>query len=324
MHFSLILFGPTASGKTDFSYECAHFLPAEIINADVGQVYVPLTIGTAKPDLKNVPVAHHMFDMLDKPIDYSAFEYRCACMPTVDAILGRRRVPVFVGGCGFYIKSLFFPLKSPGPCMSGSHGQDLDRDLERLPGESPWDVLFRVDPDRARNLHPNDLYKIGRALDIRRRTGVSSSFFKPTFDPSMRNSVAVFLDRDRRELEERATCRIDDMMKSGWIKEAVELSAEWRAFVKKRGFIGYEEIFDLIDGRLNRSDAVDLIRIKTLQYIKRQYTFWRSLKKMLVDNGVRVKEINISHARNAGKTMTDCARLLCEEITEEVPYAFET
>ena len=303
--FSLMLFGPTASGKTDFSLEIARALPVEIVNADVCQAYVPLTVGTAKPDWQNQPVPHHFFDVFDSPIDFSAFRYREMCSSLTASLFERARLPLFVGGSGFYLKSLFFPPKhAPVSAKKEEDGLDF------LP-ESPWHRLARIDPERAREIHPHDLYKINRALDIWRLTGVLPSHLKPSFEPFAKNNAVIFVDRDRCDIEGRVTRRIVEMINSGWIEEVRNLSKEWRLFLEKKQFIGYGEIFSILDGSLKTQEAEEIIRFKTLQYIKRQRTFWRSFKKSLVDHNVLVEEINLSHVTAGQKT--DLLSLLSEK-----------
>lgn len=309
---SLVLFGPTASGKTDFSSEFAGMLPVEPVNADAAQFYKQLTIGTAKPDWKNQPIEHHLFDILDTPVDYSAFQYRSDCDRLTTALFDRNRIPLFTGGSGFYLKSLFFRLKQ----LRVSGDRIRRPESVELAGKSPWEALFSVDPVRARSIHPNDLYKINRALDIRYGSGIVPSLLEPSFNPITKDAVVIFLSRDREDIARRVVLRISDMIGRGWIEEVRGLSEEWRRFLERKRFIGYGEILALLDGSIKKEHAVELIRNRTLNYVKRQNTFWRSLKKSLVGHGVHVRELNLSQAQAAGKKPADCARALVNEITE--------
>src|SRR5579863_9779399 len=107
--FMLIVYGPTGVGKTDVALAIAQHIPAEIINMDMGQFYTPLSIGTAKPDWKNSPIPHHLFDIIDTPINYTVAEYRTMLYKTVQEVIGRGNLPILVGGSGFYLHSLLFP-----------------------------------------------------------------------------------------------------------------------------------------------------------------------------------------------------------------------
>ena len=110
-HFLLIISGPTASGKTDLSEKISKIFPSEIINADIGQFYQPLNIGTAKPDWKNKPIQHHLFDILDKPEDLSVFRYYSLVLNKANIICKNNKIPIITGGSLFYLKSLYFPPK---------------------------------------------------------------------------------------------------------------------------------------------------------------------------------------------------------------------
>ena len=104
----IFIYGPTAVGKSDYAVGLADVAPIEIVNCDVGQLYTPLFIGTAKPDWKNEKVPHHLFDVIDEPRDYTVIEYKKALLSVCNEIWARGATPVVVGGSGFYIKSLFW------------------------------------------------------------------------------------------------------------------------------------------------------------------------------------------------------------------------
>ena len=138
--FALIYTGPTAVGKTSVVDAVAAAIPSEIINADVGQLYMPLTIGTAKPDLDAVTVPHHLFNVLDEPIDFTVSQYRQRVTELIGQIWERKRIPIIVGGSGFYIKSLFFP-----PI---GHTVSVSQEYQYVPREQRWQHLRGIDPDR--------------------------------------------------------------------------------------------------------------------------------------------------------------------------------
>ncbi len=113
--FILIIFGPTGVGKTACADHIAKSQPIEIINMDMGQLYTPLTIGTAKPDWQSSPVTHHMFDIINDPVNFTVAEYRSKVAALVQEIWQRNKLPVLVGGSGFYVRSLLFPPQVPSP-----------------------------------------------------------------------------------------------------------------------------------------------------------------------------------------------------------------
>ena len=146
--YLLIIAGPTASGKTALSEKIANSFACEIINADVGQFYKPLSIGTAKPDWENQQVRHNLFDIIDEPEDLSVFKYRKLVLDKANQIWEQGKLPIVVGGSLFYLKSLFFP------------PQELEREQEsnkknkiKKEDDNLWEVLNKIDPERAKKIH---------------------------------------------------------------------------------------------------------------------------------------------------------------------------
>lgn len=284
---AIVIIGPTASGKTALSEIFAEQLDGEIINSDVGQFYEPLSIGTAKPNYKDYKFKAHLFDVLTEPVDFDVAEYRNKVLQNIHDIEERGRVPIFVGGSLFYLKSLFF-------LQHDFSLYDSDVDVLRLleiQGETPWDKLNHIDPIRAKEIHKNDSYRIKRALDIWLITGVSPSSFKPVYN-SVINPIFVVLDYPVSLINSRINVRTETMLSSGWIDEAEGLYGSlWEDFLTKKQLIGYKEIFEWIRYGKNidtYADLVETIKIKTRQYSKRQRTFWKSFVAQLEQN----KEIN--------------------------------
>ncbi len=274
--FALIYTGPTAVGKTSVVDAVAAAIPSEIINADVGQLYRPLTIGTAKPDLDAVTVPHHLFNVLDEPIDFTVSQYRQRVTELVGQIWERKRIPIIVGGSGFYIKSLFFP-----PI---GHTVSVSQEYQHIPREQRWQHLRGIDPDRADAIDQRDYYRIERALDIWYGTGVKPSEVKPVFDPP----CAFFLTgimRDRDELYNRIDQRVGQMFADGWIEEVNPLvGTEWEEFLQRKKLIGYADIFQYLaeqQSQRNQEQLITTIQQKTRNYAKRQMTFWRGLQRQI-------------------------------------------
>ena len=273
----LVISGPTASGKTELSEKIAQNFPAEIINADVGQFYVPLSIGTAKLDWKNSRFPQHLFDVLDEPKDLTVFEYYKFVLDKVKNIWEKEKLPIIVGGSLFYIKSLYFPMQK----LEGKKtGPRID-----VPDKNLWQILYDIDLKRAKALHPNDIYRIKRALEIWKKTGTKPSEYKPKFNPEF-NSLFVFINPEKNILHERINKRTEIMLGQGWIEETKKIAGtEWEDFIKNKGLIGYPEIFEWIKQGERLQDLpilIENIQIRTRQYAKKQLTFWKSLKKQLL------------------------------------------
>jgi tRNA dimethylallyltransferase len=290
----LFITGATASGKTDLSLEIAGSIGGEIINLDTGQMYEPLNIGVAKPDWQKLEVKHHLFDIAKTPVDISAQEYSKFFSKSVQEIFSRNKIPIVVGGSFFYLKSLFFPLKFN------------KSSLPKKPVSGSWHDLFEIDPERAKKINPNDEYRINRALSIFESTGLKPSRFDPHFDPEF-NSIILFIDCAKEDLVSRIHQRTYEMIVSGWIDEVVGLrKSGWEDFIRRKGFIGYEEIFNWLDRDDNKElpeELISKIVRKTRKYAKRQMTFWRSLKK-LIENSSSQKG-RFCHINDVGEWSVD-------------------
>lgn len=279
--FTIIISGPTGCGKTDLSLKLASKIPAEIINADVGQFYESLSVGTAKPDWKNQTVKHHLFDILSEPKNMSVFEFRSLICKKVDKIYQDKKIPIIVGGSQFYLKSLLFPPKEFSPvCIAEG----------ALNGSSLWEELNKIDPARASKIHPNDIYRISRAINIWKKYGKLPSECKPDFDPPF-NFIFISILPTRDVVYKRIDARTDLMLdraeNSPWVLEVESLNTQWKNFLNQKGLIGYKEILSWIESGKNKKDFSDLVlKIKTLtrNYAKRQLIFWKSFSDDLTKN----------------------------------------
>ena len=272
--FVFIVYGPTGVGKTDIACAIASRISAEIVNMDVGQFYTPLSIGTAKPDWRNEPVPHHLFDIINEPSSMSVTEYRALLDGTIKDIIKRGNIPILVGGSGFYLHSLLFPLKES---LSS-----VEMVAHSMPGEDLWQKLYAIDPDRANCIEKSDSYRIARALEIWEQSGKKPTAFRPEYNPLADFSI-LHISRETAELNNRINTRVIEMMKNGWVQEAENLlGTVWHDFIKHKKIIGYNEIFDFLAGSKDEQSyntMIELISNKTRQYAKRQRTFWRKLER---------------------------------------------
>lgn len=271
--FILVMYGPTGVGKTDLALQVAEHIPSEIINMDVGQFYTPLTIGTAKPDWKNSPTKHHLFDIIDNPMSYTVTEYRNQAYAIAFDIMKRGKLPIFVGGSGFYLYSLLFTQ----PIIPHSRNHDTQVSTVDL-----WQQLHTIDPARAAQINPADTYRIKRALEIWHTTGNLPSAYAPEYNPQA-DYLIIFVERDRQELKKRINDRVLTMIEDGWILETQKLcNTPWQDFIRTKNLIGYREIFDYLDTTRSKQlleQSIELIQDQTRQYAKRQFTFWRKLER---------------------------------------------
>ena len=244
-NFFIVIYGPTGVGKTQLAEELSPHIPLEVINADVGQFYKPFSIGTAKPDWENSKLKHHLFDILNEPCDYTVVEYRKQVMQIMQEVWKRNRIPVIVGGSGFYIRSLFFPPK-------GDVASKIDFIESSSSKRKLWDELKNLDPLRASKIKVNDVYRVRRAIEIckesRENVSVASDFI-PQFSP-ISNFIYIDVTRSREELYQLINDRTNEMLKNGWIDETrLICGSSWESFIKRKKLIGYNEILDFIKSK---------------------------------------------------------------------------
>lgn len=272
-NYFLVLFGPTGVGKSEIALLLSHQLPAEIVNIDMGQFYTPLSIGTAKPNWRRIPIPHHLFDILDEPVNFTVIDYRKCFLETVKQIWQRNNLPIVVGGSCFYVKALFFPPRVGAKEVFKTVCPVNDADL--------WKQLYEVDPERALKIHPHDIYRIKRALEIWYSTGKKPSALIPFYNPPAPFTL-ICLTRDRADLYNRIDKRTEEMLDAGWIDEVrALLGTPWEQFLRTKKLIGYSEILDYLEGKQNLPETIERIKQETRNYAKRQLTFWRMMEKQL-------------------------------------------
>ncbi len=275
----VIIQGPTASGKSDLAVRLAERFSGEVINADSMQVYRGMDIGTAKPSLEmRERIAHHLLDMVDPDQPFSAADFRREAERAVLEIHGRGKKVFIVGGTGLYIKALTKGLiDSPGG--NEALREEMKETARHLGNLELYERLFRVDPDTANKLHPNDLVRIIRALEVYEMTGRSISELRDRHrfsDNRGSRCLKLGIMMDRPELYRRIEERVDRMMELGLAGEVRNLlSRGFSRDLKPMRSLGYSQMCSFLAGELSLEDAVNLIKRDTRRYSKRQMTWFR-------------------------------------------------
>jgi tRNA dimethylallyltransferase len=274
----LILAGPTAVGKTDTSILLAQEIRAEIVSADSMQIYRGMDIGTAKPSLEQRKlVYHHMIDIASPDQPYSVGDYLRDARSAIDGILASGGTPIVVGGTGLYIRALTRGLFHGPPADLELRERLLLREGEGEPGILYSD-LVKIDPEAAVKIHPNDLRRTVRALEVYYLRDKKLSDFQQehSFQDRPYQYRLVFLVRSRSELYARIDKRVDQMIGQG-------LESEVRALME-RGYLpglssmqglGYKHFLDCFLGKTSREEAVTLLKRDTRRFAKRQFTWFR-------------------------------------------------
>lgn len=274
--------GPTAVGKTATSLRLAERLGAEIISMDSMAIYRGMDVGTAKPTAaERAIIPHHLVDVIDPRQEYSVAEYLAACTRAVDGILQRQRVPLFVGGTGLYLRSLLRGVFD-GPEADWDLRNDLERQKEARGSAWLHQQLAEMDPVTAERLHPNDVRRVIRAIEVFRSTGrpLSDWHAQAARPADERPACAVWLEPPRDWLYDRIDRRVDLMIDGGLFDEVRWLHAlSPPASKTARQALGYRELLDHLDGECDREAAVEQIKTGTRQFAKRQHTWFRGLQE---------------------------------------------
>jgi tRNA dimethylallyltransferase len=278
----LVVLGPTGSGKSDLSLFVACTIGGEIVNFDSVQVYRGLDIGTAKvPAAERQGVPHHLIDIVDPTELFTAGDYARAAEFAVRDISARGRIPVLVGGTGFYLRGLLQGL-SPGPVRDQVLRARL-AERERKSAGSLHRILARLDPASAARIHPNDKNKTMRALEVRLLEGapLSSMFERGRAPLTGFSPVKIGLDPPRNLLYARLNERSRRMFDPGPAGQSLAdevrrlLSEGVPADAKPFESLGYKQTLQMLQGRISAGQALESAQQETRRYAKRQLTWFR-------------------------------------------------
>lgn len=277
----LALVGPTGSGKTETAIRLAPALNAEIVSMDSMQIYRGMDIGTAKPSAQQLAaVPHHMIDIAEPDELFTVSAYRERAMREIDGILSRGRHVLLVGGTGLYLQALSYDM------TLGDNGADTtlrDRLHEIAQSEGGENTLHamlaKVDPRTAEKLHPHDVRRVIRALEIYETSGRAKSEQKNETRREGPYHVLVYgLSLPREQMYARINERVDEMMRDGLVDEVRGLLARGIEPRREGGAmqaIGYKEIVSALRGEITTERAVELIKQGSRRYAKRQWTWFR-------------------------------------------------
>lgn len=276
----LLLTGPTASGKTAFSLELAKKLDAEIVSADSMQIYRELSIGTAKPNARELSsVRHHLIDVAGVEEEFNAARFREMAAAAIDEICSRGKKVLLVGGTALYIKVLLEGL-AEGPPRDEELRRELAASWEEGGQGALWEELCLRDPASAAKLHPNDRTRVIRALEVVRLTGRSQTLLnlEHGFAERPYETLRLGLAVEREELYRRIEERVDRMLALGWVEEVrAVLDAGHPPDLQPLKAIGYRELVRHLTQGSHLDEEVVKIKQSTRNFAKRQLTWMRGM-----------------------------------------------
>ena len=271
--------GPTASGKTALSVALARAFDGEIINADSMQIYKNLDVGTAKPsEEERQGIPHYLLDFLPPETPYSVADFTAAADPLIRDITARGRLPLVVGGTGLYITSLLSGMAFAPEKTDPAIRAQLQARADTEGGAALYAELQRIDPDYAAQVHPNNLPRVIRALELFEATGRRMSDQRREARPAEAPYHALCLCltcRDRAVLYSRIDRRVDEMVENGVLDEARQVYDHRDAYRTAAQAIGYKEFFPYFEGTANLTECTERLKQATRNYAKRQLTWFR-------------------------------------------------
>ncbi len=274
-----ILAGPTAIGKTEISIKLAQRLNGEIISADSMQIYKSMDIGSGKVSKDEMKgINHHLLDIIEPNENFSVAEYKEKAETAIELITEKNKLPMLVGGTGFYINSLIYNYSFAQTNKDEAYREYLIKLAETEGNEYVHNLLKDIDEESFSKLYPNDLKRVIRALEVYKVSGKPMSMFKEEQNllDIPYNVYYFVLNMDRQKLYNRINSRVDMMLENKLVNEVIEL--------KKRGYnsdmqsmkgIGYKELLYYLNKEISLDEAIKIIKQGSRNYAKRQLTWFR-------------------------------------------------
>ena len=276
----IFLIGPTASGKTNLSIALAKKFNAEIISCDSMCVYKGMDILTSKPSKEDrKKIKHHLIDIITPSKEFSVSEYRRLALIAIEDILKRKKTPFFVGGSGLYVKAIV-----DGLCPSTKKDEKFRKKQEHLAKRYGKFYLYKklqkIDSKTAKKIHPNDLRRVIRSLEIYHVDKKKPSELKKKTS-GLKYKVKLFgIKMDRDILYKNIDKRVDEMFKEGIIDEVRRLSKK-KISITSKSALGYREVLGYLKGKYSFEEAKELLKKNTRHFAKRQMTWFRPDKRII-------------------------------------------
>ncbi|MGN1480840.1 tRNA (adenosine(37)-N6)-dimethylallyltransferase MiaA [Porcipelethomonas sp.] len=305
-----VIAGPTASGKTALGVKMAKEFDGEVISADSMQIYKGMDIATAKPTAEEMEgIPHHLINFLDRNESFSVADYVELANKKIAEVNGRGHLPLIVGGTGLYISSLIDNVKFPEIKTSPEIRSRLEAEAQSFGNETLFERLEKCDPKTASELHPNNLVRVIRALEVYELTGRKLSEFKAEsrLEESPYEYVIIGLNfSDRQKLYDRINRRVDLMAEKGLVNEAREIfeSTEMKTAANA---IGYKELIPYFTGVSDLSICIDKIKQETRRYAKRQLTWFRK--------NAKIQWIMLDEFDNTEKISDYCKKIIAKTLS---------
>ena len=294
MNTVICIVGPTASGKTSLSIELAKKVNGEIISADSMQIYKDLDIGTAKvtkEEMQGIP--HHMINIVSANENFSVADFKKMCYEKMDEIIKRGKTPIIVGGTGLYVSSVMLDMNFDEQEVDQKYRDELYKLAEENSNEYIHNMLKEVDEKSANEIHPNNLKRVIRALEMYKSNKAKSVHMNEEKErienlQSKYKFKLFCLTMNKELLHERINLRVDEMVNQGLEKEAKFVYTLPQGTLKQA--VGYKEFFEYFEGKVDLNFVIEEIKLRTRQYAKRQMTWFKKMPNVVYLNTLDTKD----------------------------------
>jgi len=286
----IVILGPTASGKTGWAIKLAQKFNGEIVSADSRQIYREMDIGTAKQRelrIKNQEsriddeIVQHLIDVVDPDEDFTLSDYKKLAIRKINDIHGRDKIPFLVGGTGLYISSIVDNFDIP----EAAPDKKLRADLEKTSTKDLQAELKVLDPVSYERMDLNNRRRLIRAIEVCKTTDKPFSEQKKKGEPLF-NVLQIGICADKKVLDKKINCRVDEMIANGLVDEVKKLSMKYSPDLPSMSGIGYAELNAHFNAHLTLRQAIDMIKLHTRQYAKKQMTWFRKNKDIYWLNNI--------------------------------------
>ena len=276
--------GPTASGKTELAIRIVEKTGGEIVSADSMQVYKYMDIGSAKPTpAERARAKHHLIDIIYPDESFNVVTYTSLANDAIADIHSRGRLPILSGGTGMYINAVINAVGFSESQSDTAMREELAAIAAKKGNEYLHNMLKTIDPIAAERLHPNDIRRVARAIEIYKTTGITmTQHIENSASDSPYSLTYLAIDHDRQTLYDRIDKRVDMMFSQGLldeVKQLLKMGYGSRNLTSMQA-IGYKEVVDYLRGLCSYDDMVDIIKRSSRQYAKRQLTWFRRDKRV--------------------------------------------
>lgn len=293
----IVICGPTASGKTKLGVELAKAINGEVVSADSMQIYIDMTIGTAKPTIEEMQeVQHHLIDFVSPDKRYSVAEFKKDATKAIEQIISKGKTPIIVGGTGLYIDSLIYGIDYVETKTDLSYRKELENIAEKEGLHTLYEMAMKIDEDATQKISSNDKKRIMRILEIYKQTGMTKTEQeKQSRKNGVKYDYKVYaIDMPREVLYDRINKRVDYMIEQGLIEEVENLLTKYKTFPTAMQGLGYKEVKEYLDGKSTKEEMISKIKMQTRRYAKRQLTWFRKNKQTIWLDGTKDIQNNIN------------------------------